>query len=677
MRSLEENIVKNWKSWVLSGFATTTLALTGCAPECVDVSDCAAKSAAEGRAYTCVSGNCQPGSPFIDAGLGGGGGTTGGGGGATGGGGGSTGGGGGMTGGGGGGDAGTDAGMDVDAGTDAGMDVDAGMDAGMDVDAGMDAGMDVDAGMDAGTDVDAGTDAGTEVDAGTPAEAIAFARAVALDGGQTPSVVIPSATVTYLRPAHGTVETAGFFVQAGPTGPAIFVFVDPSTLSPSPQVGDVVSFQANTFSVTGGLAQVATISNYQRLSSGASVTGFTQDLTAVTGVATGLNDLEAELVSIRGVLDAGFVAASAPFVSSFIATTGDPAGNVKFRAPQSLIDAADLERGCDITVGPSPMWRFNTQAQVSAWVLGDVVVNSCPAPTVVSATPVSPTSVTVTFSRQLAPTSVLTDASQFAIDGGATATAAALSGRQVTLTTTPQDGGTTYQVFVANTVTDTRSTPLGTPSSAVWSAIRPNDCTASVVISQIYGGGGNSGATFTHDFIELHNRSATAVNIGGWTLHQQTGSSTTANWNRLAIPANTMLAPGGFYLIQGQSQANVGVALPTPDLTAPATGSIANFSATNAKFILTNATVTTALNTQCPTSAGIVDTVGIGSANCSERVVAPGHTNTTATFRKEIAAAELACFDTNTNSDDFVTSAPTPRNTASSPSTCAVACPGL
>ena len=26
-----------------------------------------------------------------------------------------------------------------------------------------------------------------------------------------------------------------------------------------------------------------------------------------------------------------------------------------------------------------------------------------------------------------------------------------------------------------------------------------------LVISQIYGGGGNSGATFTHDFIELYN----------------------------------------------------------------------------------------------------------------------------------------------------------------------------
>lgn len=35
-----------------------------------------------------------------------------------------------------------------------------------------------------------------------------------------------------------------------------------------------------------------------------------------------------------------------------------------------------------------------------------------------------------------------------------------------------------------------------------------------VVISQVYGGGGNSGATYTNDFIELFNRSAEAVAIG-------------------------------------------------------------------------------------------------------------------------------------------------------------------
>jgi hypothetical protein len=36
-----------------------------------------------------------------------------------------------------------------------------------------------------------------------------------------------------------------------------------------------------------------------------------------------------------------------------------------------------------------------------------------------------------------------------------------------------------------------------------------------LVISQIYGGGGNSGAPLTNDYVELFNRSATAVSLNG------------------------------------------------------------------------------------------------------------------------------------------------------------------
>ena len=34
-----------------------------------------------------------------------------------------------------------------------------------------------------------------------------------------------------------------------------------------------------------------------------------------------------------------------------------------------------------------------------------------------------------------------------------------------------------------------------------------------IVISQVYGGGGNASATYTHDFIELFNRGTAPVNI--------------------------------------------------------------------------------------------------------------------------------------------------------------------
>ena len=50
---------------------------------------------------------------------------------------------------------------------------------------------------------------------------------------------------------------------------------------------------------------------------------------------------------------------------------------------------------------------------------------------------------------------------------------------------------------------------LGMPTS---SQAAPS---TTVVISQVYGGGGNSGATYKNDFIELHNISNAPVSIAG------------------------------------------------------------------------------------------------------------------------------------------------------------------
>ncbi|MCA1553688.1 MAG: lamin tail domain-containing protein, partial [Chloroflexi bacterium] len=40
----------------------------------------------------------------------------------------------------------------------------------------------------------------------------------------------------------------------------------------------------------------------------------------------------------------------------------------------------------------------------------------------------------------------------------------------------------------------------------------------SVVISQVYGGGGNSGSVYTNDFIEIFNRGNNAVGVNGWSV---------------------------------------------------------------------------------------------------------------------------------------------------------------
>ena len=200
---------------------------------------------------------------------------------------------------------------------------------------------------------------------------------------------------------------------------------------------------------------------------------------------------------------------------------------------------------------------------------------------------------------------------------------------------------------------------LGAVSRTVSVAIQNMCSGAAVVISQVYGGGGNNGAPYKNDFIELHNRGGTAVDISGWSV--QYASATGSTWNNKAdIPANTMLQPGAYFLIHGAGGSN-GIALPTADL-APANA--INLSGTNGKVALVNNT--TALAGTCPTDASIVDFVGFGNANCKEGSAAMAVlSNTTAGLRNN-----NGCSDSNDNAADFTAAAPTPRNTASATLTC-------
>src|SRR5687767_8283238 len=67
-----------------------------------------------------------------------------------------------------------------------------------------------------------------------------------------------------------------------------------------------------------------------------------------------------------------------------------------------------------------------------------------------------------------------------------------------------------------------------------------------VAISEIYGGGGNSGSTYTHDFIELYNLSADPVDLSGWSV--QYASATGTSWQVTSLSG--IIPAGGYYLIQ-------------------------------------------------------------------------------------------------------------------------------
>ncbi|MDQ1653394.1 MAG: uncharacterized protein QOI35_2594, partial [Cryptosporangiaceae bacterium] len=55
-------------------------------------------------------------------------------------------------------------------------------------------------------------------------------------------------------------------------------------------------------------------------------------------------------------------------------------------------------------------------------------------------------------------------------------------------------------------------------AGGVLTALPASATSAGLVLSQFYGGGGNTGAVYTSDFVELENRGSAAVTLTGWSV---------------------------------------------------------------------------------------------------------------------------------------------------------------
>jgi DNA/RNA endonuclease G (NUC1) len=189
-----------------------------------------------------------------------------------------------------------------------------------------------------------------------------------------------------------------------------------------------------------------------------------------------------------------------------------------------------------------------------------------------------------------------------------------------------------------------------------------------IVISQIYGGGGNAGATLKNDFIEVHNRGTAPIVIDGWSVQYASSTGSFTNFT----PLSGTLGAGQYLLIKEAAGSGGTVDLPTPHIT----GTI-NMSATTGKVALVKGTAgvpPAALNcvgvTGTPCAAMIVDLVGYGAANNYERAPVGALNNTKAALRNG-----SGCSDTDNNSVDFQIADPAPRTTASPALTCGESAP--
>ncbi|MBL0306086.1 MAG: lamin tail domain-containing protein, partial [Chitinophagaceae bacterium] len=130
-----------------------------------------------------------------------------------------------------------------------------------------------------------------------------------------------------------------------------------------------------------------------------------------------------------------------------------------------------------------------------------------------------------------------------------------------------------------------------------------------VVISQVYGAGGNSGALYNADYVELFNQTGSPINLTGYSI--QYAATTGTNWFKADL-TGTIIA-GGYFLIRMTQPGANGASLPTPDFI---TATDILMSATAGKITLVNGTAP--LSGVCP-NTGIIDFVGYGlTTNCYE-----------------------------------------------------------
>lgn len=181
------------------------------------------------------------------------------------------------------------------------------------------------------------------------------------------------------------------------------------------------------------------------------------------------------------------------------------------------------------------------------------------------------------------------------------------------------------------------------------------DAASPVVINEVYGGGGNSGAQYKQDFVELYNSSSAPVDLSGWSLQYASTSGT--SWQRTNLTGSV---PAKSYYLIGQAVGNGGsLDLPTPNVT----GTIP-MSGSGGKVALVNSQTTLAgCAAACSSAPSVVDFVGWGSANdAAGGAAAPGTSNPESVSRNAQHA------NTGNNAADFaLLNPPTPQAGADDP----------
>ncbi len=332
----------------------------------------------------------------------------------------------------------------------------------------------------------------------------------------------------------------------------------------------------------------------------------------------------------------------------------------------------------------------NGTSTISATIgpaIGATLLSVGPAPTVTVTNPAdaavavpTPGTVAVTFSVAMRPLSLTAQSTagacsgtfQLSTDAFLTCLPVAgppvMSAGDTVATFTPAPAlafGITYRVRVTTGALSALGVAMAAPFThpTGFTTFVDEPCGVGLVISQVYGGGGNAGSVYTHDFIELHNTGPAPVALDGMAL-QYASAAATSTWDVEALPS-VIVPAGGYYLIQDAMGGGGTTALPTPDLILLTPFDL---SVSSGKLALTSTTTQLPIST-CPLGVDVIGLVGWGgSASCFEgAAAATAPSNNTTSLQRRRAG----CIDAHHNGTDFARLTTLPRSGGTAPSVCA------
>ena len=198
-----------------------------------------------------------------------------------------------------------------------------------------------------------------------------------------------------------------------------------------------------------------------------------------------------------------------------------------------------------------------------------------------------------------------------------------------------------------------------------------------LVISQIYTRGGEPGASYKNDFVEIFNRGTSPVDMNNYTLQAtlDNGNLPASLSLKLFSSQGIVIQPGRYLLIGFNGSGSDGQPLPSPDFdfaSFPLPIQI-NLNASSGLVVLL---APGGSSQGCPSSlqaTGVVDFVGYGTSTCYEGTAGPAPASALSTdaLQRELGG----CADNNVNALDFHLGPPLPRNSSWSAGLCSTTPP--